>query len=156
MGKYFRLCILYYLCHNHYTLPIIAGKRVYVLSWLSCVWLFVILWTVVCQAPLSMGFSRQEYWSRWPYPPSGDLSNPGIKPGSLKSPALRGRFLTTSASWEAPSGSSDRQYRNEWTWLFQVNNCNKLFTKMDGVPDLDHRSLYANLWTTVSRCCALV
>ena len=49
---------------------------------LSCVWLFVTPWTVACQAPLSMGLSRQEYWSGLPFPSPGDLSNPGIEPGS--------------------------------------------------------------------------
>ena len=44
------------------------------------------LWTAACQAPLSMGFSRQEYWSGLPFPSPGDLPNPGIKPGS---PALQ-------------------------------------------------------------------
>ena len=48
-------------------------------SHFSYVRLFVILWTVACQAPLSMGFPRQEYWRRLPCPPSGDLPNPGIK-----------------------------------------------------------------------------
>ena len=56
----------------------------------SCVWLFVTLWTVAHQAPLSMEFSRQEFWSELPCPPSGDLPNPGIKPMFVKSPALRG------------------------------------------------------------------
>ena len=52
-------------------------------------------WIVVCQAPLSMGFSRQKYWSRLPLPPPGDLPNPGIKPTSLSSSALAGGFFTT-------------------------------------------------------------
>ena len=52
------------------------------------------------QAPLSMGFSRQEYWSGLPCPPPGDLPNPGIQPKSLTSPALGGRFFTTSTTWE--------------------------------------------------------
>ena len=52
-------------------------------------------------APLSMGFSRQEYWSRWPFPPPGDLSDPETEPVSLMSPALAGRFFTTSTIWEA-------------------------------------------------------
>ena len=47
-------------------------------------------WTVACQTPLSMGFSRQEYWSGLPCPPPGDLPNPGIKPMSPASPALAG------------------------------------------------------------------
>ena len=49
---------------------------------LSCVQLFVTPWTVARQAPLSMGFSRQEYWSGLPFPSPGDLPDPGIKPGS--------------------------------------------------------------------------
>ena len=57
--------------------------------------------TVACQAPLSMGFSKQEYWNRLPFPPPGDLPKPGIEPVSLISPALAGRFFTTSATWEA-------------------------------------------------------
>ena len=52
------------------------------------------------QAPLSMGFSRQEYWSGLLCPPSGDLPDPGIKPMSLVSPALAGKFFTTSTTWE--------------------------------------------------------
>ena len=58
-----------------------------VLSHLSCVPLFATLWTVAHQAPLSMGFSRQEYWSGLPCPPPGNLPDPGIKPVSLRSSA---------------------------------------------------------------------
>ena len=54
------------------------------------------------QAPLSMGFSRQEYWSRWPFPPPGHLPDPETEPVSLASPALAGGFFTTSTTWEAP------------------------------------------------------
>ena len=53
------------------------------------------------QAPLSMGFSKQEYWSGLPCPPPGDLPNPRIEPTTLSSPALVGRFFTISATWEA-------------------------------------------------------
>ena len=53
------------------------------------------------QAPLSMGFSRQEYWSGLPFPPLGKLPNPGIKPMSLTSPALTDGFFITGARWEA-------------------------------------------------------
>ena len=59
-------------------------------------------WTVTCQPPLSMGFSRQEYWSGLPCPPPEDLPDPRIKPKSLLSPTLAGGFFTTSATWEAP------------------------------------------------------
>ena len=68
---------------------------------LSRVQLFVTLWTVAHQAPLSMGFSRQEYWSGLPCPPTGDLPNPGIEPVFLMSPALAGEFFTTGTAWEA-------------------------------------------------------
>ena len=53
----------------------------------SCVRLFVTLWTLAHQAPLSMGSSRQGYWSGLPCPPPGDLPDPGIKPASLMFPA---------------------------------------------------------------------
>ena len=61
------------------------------------------LWTLAQQAPLSVEFSRQEYWSGLPFPPSGDLPKPVIEPRSLVSPALQaGRFfLPNSATWEA-------------------------------------------------------
>ena len=52
-------------------------------------------WTVARQAPLSMGLSRQEYWSGLPFSTSGDLSDPGIEPVSLESPELAGEFFTT-------------------------------------------------------------
>ena len=52
-------------------------------------------WTVPKQAPLSMGFPRQEYWSELPFPSPGDLSDPGIELASLTSPALAGRFFTS-------------------------------------------------------------
>ena len=58
------------------------------------------LWIVAHQSPLSMGFSRQEHWIGLLYPPPGDLPDPGIKPISLLSPALAGRFFTASATWE--------------------------------------------------------
>ena len=70
------------------------------LSRFSRVQLFVTQWTVACEAPLSMGFSRQGCWSGLPCPPSGDLLDLGMESTSLTSPALADRFLTTSATWE--------------------------------------------------------
>ena len=55
----------------------------------------VTLWTVACQAPLSMGFYRPEYWSGLQCPPPGDLPHPGIEPVSIMSPALAGGCFTT-------------------------------------------------------------
>ena len=70
----------------------------------SLVQLFVTLrWDVAHQAPLSMGFSRQEYWSGLLCPPPGDLPDPGIEPTSLTSLALAGELFTTGATWEAPN-----------------------------------------------------
>ena len=62
---------------------------------LSHVRFFVTLWTVACQAPLSMGFSRHEYWSGLPFPTPKDLPDSGTESASLTSPALTGRFFTT-------------------------------------------------------------
>ena len=70
---------------------------------LSCVLLFATPWIVACQAPLSMGFSRQEYWSELAFPTRGDLLDPGIELVSLTSPTLEGGFFTT-----APPGNSKK------------------------------------------------
>ena len=81
----------------------------------SHVWLFVTLGTIAHQVPLSFRFSRQEYWSGFPYPPPGDLPNPGIEPESLKSSALAGRFFTTSATWKAHN--NDNNSNNPLTFI---------------------------------------
>ena len=65
---------------------------------LSGVWVCATLWTATHQAPLSMGFSRQEHWSGLPYPPPGDLPDPWVEPGSLTTPPLISGFFTTSAT----------------------------------------------------------
>ena len=65
---------------------------------LSRVWLFATPWIVAYQAPQSMEFFRQEYWSRLSFPPLGDLPDSGIKSMSPMSPALAGRFFTTASS----------------------------------------------------------
>ena len=80
-----------WITHIHLTL-----QRV--LSHFSLVQLFANLWTVAPQAPLSLGFSRQEYWSGLPCLPPGELPDPGIERTSLRSPALASGFLTTSAT----------------------------------------------------------
>ena len=76
-------------------------KAVFVPRPSSHVLLSVVPRTVACQAPLSMGFPCQEYWSVLPCPTPGDLSDPWMEPTSLVSPALAGRFFTTSGTWEA-------------------------------------------------------
>ena len=92
-------------------------NRMSVCCHFSCVQLFVTLWTVARQAPLFMGFSRQEYWSGLPFPSPGDLPNPGIESASLMSPALAGRFFTISATWEAPLTVTDIQKCHLRPWI---------------------------------------
>ena len=72
-----------------------------VLSYFICVQLFVTLCVIVHQAPLSMGFSRQDYGGRWPCPSPGDLPDSGAEFASLISPALALGFFITNATREA-------------------------------------------------------
>ena len=80
------------------------------------------------QAPLSMGFSRQEYWSGLPCLPPGGLPDPGIEPASFTSLALAGRFFAISATWEAlheiyPEAncrSYTRRMNTQWLSLVQL------------------------------------
>ena len=76
-----------------------AARHTCLLSHFSYLTLWTILWTVARQAPLSMGFSRQEYWSGLPFLPPGCLPDQGMEPTSLMSPGLAGGFLTSSATW---------------------------------------------------------
>ena len=90
---------------------------------LSRVRLFATPWTVARQAPLSMGCSRQEYWSSLPCPPPWDLPHPGIEPASLTSSALAGGFLIASATWETlllvlRSVHTGLALQSAGTWLF--------------------------------------
>ena len=100
------LCLNLVFLEGHQSYWIRAHLRgltcVCMLSRFSHVWVFTTLWTVSLQAPLSMEFSKEDYWSGLPCPTPGDLPNPGIKPTSLMSLALASGFFTTSARWEAP------------------------------------------------------
>jgi len=106
------------------------------LSHFSRVQLFATLWTVACQASVSLGFSRQEYWSGLPCPPPRDRPDPRIEPTSLTSPALAVRFFNTRATWEPPSHQLRPPFKNKntqkskgfrhrdsglfsWAWLFR-------------------------------------
>ena len=79
-------------------------------SHFSYVWLFATPWKVAHQAPLSTGFSRQEYWSGLPCPPARELPDPGIQPEPLTSPASANGFFTTSSTWEAWRRSQRRKF----------------------------------------------
>ena len=81
--------------------------------------LFVTLWTVVCQAPLSMGFSRQEYWSGLPLPPPGDVPNiPWFKLASIMSPVLTGEFFTLVPPMKPKSTLTQPYPRKSWRYYY--------------------------------------
>ena len=84
---------------------------------ISHVRLFVNLWTLACQAPQSVGFSRQEYWSGLPCPPSQDLVDPGIKPEPPMSLSLASRFFPTSTTWVTPIGFLKLKQLNNGSWM---------------------------------------
>ena len=86
---------------GHKQLNVTEQLLLLLLSHFSHVRLFATPWTVAHQAPPSMGFPRQEYWSGLPFPSPRDLPYPRIKPMFLMSPVLAGRFFTTSTNWEA-------------------------------------------------------
>ena len=102
-----------------------------VVSCFSCVWLFATLWTVALQAPLSMGFSRQESWRGLPCPPPGDRTQVSY----LSSTGSR--FFTTSATWEAPgslAGCCDVALSQSTSPCFSLEDSSQfltmLFTKL--------------------------
>ena len=89
---------------------------------LSSVWLFPTSWTVAHQAPLSMGFPRQEYWSGFPFLPPGDLPNAGIESTSPAFPVLAGRFFATLEAQALIYSWSESLFRfsatsNRKTWM---------------------------------------
>ena len=95
---------------NHHVILLYMRSSLHMLNHFSCVWLSVTLWTVAHWAPLSMGFSRQQYWCGLLCPPPGDLLSPQIKPVSLTSLALAERFFTARTVWEAPCFSLKALY----------------------------------------------
>ena len=92
------------------------------LSQFSSVQLCATLWTVACQAPLSVGFSREEYWSGLPCLPPGDLPNPGIEPSVFTSPAQGGRFFTTSTTWETNVQNPRKQSQDTFLYQWQIRS----------------------------------
>ena len=96
------------------------------LSCFSHVWLFAILWTIACQAPLSMGFAKQEYWSGLPCPLPGDLLDPGIEPASPVFPDIAGGFFTPEPP-EKPTQLTISYKLNCWKGLLipqdQIRSC---------------------------------
>ena len=118
-----------------------------ILSCFSSAWLFATPWTIACQAPLSMGFSSQEYWSGLPCPPPGDLPDPGIKPVS---PALQADSLL-SDPWGKPIyhvycsiiynsqdvetiHTSNNRWIDKKMWNMQTMECYSAFLKKGILP----------------------
>ena len=117
-----------------------------VLTRFSHVWLFVTLWTVDHQAPLSMRFSRQKYWSGWPCPPPRDLPNPGIEPTSPTSPALAGGFFTTSTTWETRNANLNPYRNTKW----QIQEKKKNIIKWPNTCVLYYKVLKSDSWSLLS------
>ena len=113
-------------CPSLYTIIKRERHRTKLLEFCCCLvaksWLFVTSWAIAHQAPLSMGFSRQEYWSGLPFPFPGDLPNPRIK---LTSPALAVRVFTVEPSgnveavwvWVGKEFPDTEYFRREWIYL---------------------------------------
>ena len=108
----------------HYMVVVVVVRS------LSCVRLFATPWTVAYQAPLSMGFSRQEYWSGLPFPSPGDLPNPGIEP---RSPALEADSLTSE-----PPGKRNKQSSLESGNFLPKHFISKESFPKFQVPSADH------------------
>ena len=101
--------------------------------------LFATPWTVALQASLSMGFSRQEYWSGLPFPSPGDLPNPEIETVSIASPTLEGRFFTT-----VPPGKPINIYILK---LYIYIICKYIYIIYVKVKSLSRVQLFATPWT---------
>ena len=95
----------------------------YASSLQSCLTLYN-LWTVTHQAPLSIGFSSQEHWSSLSFPTPVDPPNQGLNPSFIISPALAGRFFTTSTTWEKFYENDNISYRTEYKcWKITILSC---------------------------------
>ena len=115
---------------------------IHILSHFRHVWLHATLWTIAFQAPLSMGFSRQEYWSVLPCPPPGYLPDPWIEPASLESPALAGRFFRGSPGekWKWKSLSCVWLFAALWTAALQAPLSVEFPRQEDGSGDISDSS----------------
>ena len=111
------------------------GHSINILSCFSHVWLFAVLCTVAHQAPLSIRFSRQKYWSGLPCPPSGDLPDPGIEPVSLVYPALPVGSFPLSHRGSSLVILADLKlwlYNCELLWaMYECYICSSSLPKMD-------------------------
>ena len=122
--------------------------HVYTLSHFSCVWFFATLWTVASQAPLSMGFFKQEYWCGLPCPPPGHLPNSRIEPMTPVAPALQAHYL--------PLSYQGKPMHKLWT-LVKFLNASQVFPNMCGcflqaqpwsvLPSSSSQQVYVVAWS---------
>ena len=103
---------------------------------------FVASWTAAGQAPLSVEFFRQRYWSGLPFPTLGHLPDPGIKPASLVSPALPGGFFTTSATWEAHTMGNNLVIKRDKLLIYAVARIYAKWKK----PDQEKIGVYCTIY----------
>ena len=138
-----KILLVFVLLHSTFQGQICLLLQVFLdflLSHFSCIHLFVTPRTMAFQAPLSMRFSKQEYWSGLPFPSPDNLPNPGIEGMSLTSPAaaLAGRFFTTSTTWEAQKPSLETSF-NFCFHVFKLYFCiyfSFLLALLCGMQDL--------------------
>ena len=109
-----------------------------VLSHFSHVWLFATLWTLAHQVPLSMGFSRPEYWSELPFPSPGDLPNPEMETMPLLSPAMASQFFPTSTTWEANFRIKSYYFSTSLCWKKKCISKNEMKMKGGILSEIKH------------------
>ena len=120
-------------CNGHY--------KVEILWFCPHVWFFMTPWTVDFQAPLSMGFPRQAYWSGLPFPFSGDLPYPGIEPTYFESPALAGRFFTTAPPVRTTYYIHSLPHCKILTWHWLI----LIFVNVNSIFSIDENSMRARI-----------
>ena len=121
------------------------------LSCFSCVRLFVTPWTVACQVLLSVGFSRQEYWSGLPCPPPGDLPNSGIEPMSVLSPAMTGGSLSLAPRGSCAMLTCKNHWKNYIILFICPSDWSKQFLhafRMSNIYDLSMRNFWFSFYCT--------
>ena len=140
------------LIHLHCPYIHILSIYVYLYTYICCCsvavlcpTLFMTPWTVACQDPLSMGIFRQEYWSELPFPPPGDLPDPGIEPAS---PALAGGLFTTEPPRKPYIYIYTHIHTHTHTYVYYIYNINVVFLEYESQKNyLKWKKLRPNRWT---------
>ena len=109
-------------------------------------------WTVAHQAPLSMGFFRQEYWSGLPCPSPRDLSDPGIIPVSPWGSSITGRFFTTESPGKPLRDNLGVWNDQIWITIYKIDKqqgCTENYTKYPVINHYEKEYIYMNNWITL-------